>query len=139
MEPGHGKGGRAAGAEAHCGAAVRIGGEPDFGDGLDARQDLALDPFGVGAGDGVVFAAALGALSVLAAGADPNRDDRRQAARCDHVVEDGEEHALVEETGRTAIAEHDERRQSIGWEHCWDVDVDLTLPASGVAGGHEQV
>jgi len=64
------------------------------GSGFDDGQDLGLDEFGVAAGHGVVFEAALGALRVAAAVADGDGDLDRDFVCGDEVVEDGEEEAV---------------------------------------------
>ena len=106
MKPRHGEGRGAARAQAHGGAAFRIFRQLHAGVLFDQRQHLALDELRIGSRHRVVFAPALGALRILPAIADLDRDHRRHAALRDQIVERGV-HVLP--GGRAAVAEHDER------------------------------
>jgi hypothetical protein len=96
---------------------------------FDTRQHLLLDPFSIGAGHRVIFAAPFGALRILSAGAYTDRYHRRQFVRVDEIVQHVEELLRLEEAVRAAIAIHDE-----GCCRTWDVvgrdvDIDLATPA----------
>ena len=56
------------------------------------RDHFCLDPFGIAAGHGVVFEAALAALGVAAAIADGDRDHDRNPALGNQIIQRGEKH-----------------------------------------------
>jgi hypothetical protein len=97
---------------------------------FDTRQHLLLDPFSIGAGHRVIFAAPFGALRILSASAYTDRYHRRQFVRVDKIVQHVEELLRLEEAVRAAIAIHDE-----GCCRTWDVagrdiDIDLATPVA---------
>src|SRR5271169_6938903 len=139
MEPRHGKRGDAARTDAHGRSAVRIFGQFDVRVLLDERQHFVLHPLGIGAGDGVVFKAALAALRILSAGADSNCHHRRQTMLLYEIVEDREKLLLRKKAGRTAIADDDERRLGAGFIFRRNIDVDRAGPDPRVTRRHEQV
>jgi serine phosphatase RsbU (regulator of sigma subunit) len=96
---------------------------------FDTRQHLLLDPFSIGAGHRVIFAAPFGALRILSAGVDTDRYHRQEFVRADEIVQHVEELLRLEEAVRAAITAHDE-----GCSRTWDVvgrdvNIDLATPA----------
>jgi len=123
VEPGHGERGGAAGAAAHGGAAVGVGGEGDVRLLGGAGQHFGLDEVGVGAGDGVILEPALAALSVAAAGIDEDRQHRRQPLLVDHRVQRRHERLEV----AAPVLGHNERGGGAGDVLLRHVDPHLAL------------
>ena len=97
---------------------------------FDTRKHLLLDPFSIGAGHRVIFAAPFGALRILSAGAYTDRYHRGQFVRVDEIVLRVEQLLRLEEAVRAAVALNDE-----GCCRTWDVagrdiDIDLATPVA---------
>ena len=138
-EPGHGKSGRSTGTDTHGRAAIRVLRQHHMRILFDARQHLLLDPFSIGAGHRVIFAAPFGALRVLSACAYADGYHRWQLVRADQIVQHVEELLRLEKAMRAAIAVHDEGCCRTGDIIGWDIDVDFATPTARMARGHQKI
>src|SRR3954453_4958778 len=116
--PGHRECARSARAAAHRGAGVWIAREFYVAARFDEREHFGFDEFGVAAGHGIVFEAALAALGIASTVGDRNGDHRGYAVLGDERVERGEQIAVG------AIGPDDERGTRPGDVLLGNIDLD---------------